>query len=197
MRMAIRAAQMRDYAAMLAIYRPYVTGTVVTFEYDVPTLETFASRLDGYAAQFPVLVCVIDGVIAGYAYASPAFERAGYRWDADLSIYVQGAFQEKGIGMALYASLLALLKLQGYRNVYACISAENPRSLQWHAKRGFAQVGRFPQCGFKMGQWHDVIWMAKCIGAMEGEPADPIAFSNLPQQQVEACYLCGLAKTAL
>ena len=34
----IRIAEPSDAAALLAIYKPYVENTTITFEYDVPTL---------------------------------------------------------------------------------------------------------------------------------------------------------------
>ena len=62
-----------DAAAMLEIYRPYVTQSAVSFEYEPPTLDQFTARLAGFAAVYPVLVCQLDGQIAGYAYAPVSY----------------------------------------------------------------------------------------------------------------------------
>ena len=35
----LRFATPQDAPGLLEIYAPYVTGTIVSFEYDVPTLE--------------------------------------------------------------------------------------------------------------------------------------------------------------
>ena len=40
----LRMAEMKDAAALLAVYRPYIE-TTVTFEYEVPTVEEFARRV--------------------------------------------------------------------------------------------------------------------------------------------------------
>ena len=40
----IRTASAADAPALLKIYRPYVENTAITFEYDVPSTEEFASR---------------------------------------------------------------------------------------------------------------------------------------------------------
>ncbi|MCQ2106591.1 MAG: hypothetical protein MJZ26_12455 [Fibrobacter sp.] len=39
---SIRSATVEDAAAILAIYKPYVEGTAITFEYDAPSVEEFA-----------------------------------------------------------------------------------------------------------------------------------------------------------
>ena len=41
----LRFATPQDAPGLLEIYAPYVTGTIVSFEYDVPTLEEFARRI--------------------------------------------------------------------------------------------------------------------------------------------------------
>lgn len=40
----IRIAALQDAEALLAIYRPYVEQTAITFEYEVPTLEELLKR---------------------------------------------------------------------------------------------------------------------------------------------------------
>lgn len=39
--MKIRIAKEEDAEALLAIYAPYIEHTVITYEYDVPTVEEF------------------------------------------------------------------------------------------------------------------------------------------------------------
>ena len=41
----IRKASENDAEELLGIYAPYVKNTAITFEYDVPTLENFRSRI--------------------------------------------------------------------------------------------------------------------------------------------------------
>jgi GNAT superfamily N-acetyltransferase len=46
-------------------------------------------------------------------------ERAAYRWSVDTAVYVRQGRQRRGVGRALYTSLLAVLPQQGYVNAYA------------------------------------------------------------------------------
>lgn len=52
----IRSATVEDAAAILAIYKPYVEGTAITFEYDAPSVEEFAGRIRGTLEKYPYLV---------------------------------------------------------------------------------------------------------------------------------------------
>ena len=71
----IRKAAVSDAERLLAIYAPYVRDTAITFEYEVPTKAEFESRIANTLKKYPYLVAVVDGVIAGYAYAGMFHER--------------------------------------------------------------------------------------------------------------------------
>lgn len=159
--MAIRIATEQDLGQMLTIYAPYVTDTTVSFEYEVPTPAEFAERFRAITAQFPWLVWEETGSVLGYAYASAPFLRAAYRWCAEPSIYLAQAAQRRGIGRQLYAALEQILQKQGYRLLYAIITAENQGSLRFHESVGYRHLADFPGCGLKHGKTLGVTWMEK------------------------------------
>ncbi|HSN10295.1 MAG TPA: GNAT family N-acetyltransferase, partial [Hanamia sp.] len=72
----IRTAVASDAPALLEIYAPYILNTAATFETEVPSAESFSERITGYQQNWPWLVYEVDGVIAGYAYATKHRERA-------------------------------------------------------------------------------------------------------------------------
>ena len=170
--MSIRIATEKDLPAMLEIYRPYVENTTYSFEYDVPCMKTFTRRFYEHVEQFPWLVWEEDGQILGYAYAGAPWERAAYRWCAEVSIYCRADAHRRGIGRALYARLEEILKAQGYRRVYALITSENTGSLAFHEKVGYKFRAEFPGCGYKHGRWLGVIWLEKELS----EPGTPGSF---------------------
>jgi L-amino acid N-acyltransferase YncA len=189
----LRAASTRDIAAILNIYAPYVKDTVISFEYDVPTKKEMTERFLHTATEYPYLVCEIDGKIAGFAYASPAFGRIAYQWSCDASVYIDEDYHRRGIGHSLYCAMTELLTVQGYRNLYAVITANNNSSILFHEKEGFSSVGVYHKSGYKFGAWHDVLWMEKHIGTFTENPAPPIPFPALSKQKVETIlekYVC-------
>lgn len=179
MNKTIRLATLEDAQSILDIYAKYIQNTVVTFEIEVPTLESFQSRMKNIMSFFPWLVCEIDGKIAGYAYASKHGERAAYRWSADLSVYIDENFQRHHIGTDLYNELIDLLKKQGMCTVYAAISTPNPKSESFHQSYGFQRIGEFKNVGHKMNQWLGVTWYDLQIAEYLSNPQEPIAFPKL------------------
>lgn len=171
----IRSATPADAEALLAIYTPYIEQTAITFEYDVPSVSEFRSRIEHTLEKYPYLVAEQDGRIVGYAYAGVFKGRAAYDHCVETSIYVDMNCQRQGIGKALYDALETQLKAQGILNVNACISwIDTPneylthQSPEFHAKCGYKKVAHFHLCGLKFNQWFDMIWMEKMIGKHEG-----------------------------
>lgn len=169
--MNIRPATPLDAEEILNIYAPYITDTAITFEYTVPNLEDFRQRIVNTLQKYPYLVALEDDKIVGYAYAGVFKGRAAYDHCVETSIYVQMDVHGKGIGKALYAELEERLKEQGILNVNACITwseKENEyvthQSPDFHEHLGYKRCAHFHQCGYKFGQWFDMIWMEKMIG---------------------------------
>jgi L-amino acid N-acyltransferase YncA len=122
------------------------------------------------------LVCEHGRSVAGYAYASKFRPREAYQWTAEVTVYVQASQQRRGIGRALYVSLLEVLRLQGFRSAIAVIALPNHPSVRMHESLGFRAVGVFERVGYKLGRWHDVGWwqMALREEAAHPEPPRPI-----------------------
>lgn len=170
-KLLIRMADISDAEALLEIYAPYVLNTAVSFEYEVPSLEEFQGRIARTLERYPYIVAVVDGEIAGYAYASAFHERRAYAWAAETSIYVTRDEKGRGYGKKLYMALEDILKRQNILNLNACIAYTGRPdeyltndSMRFHEHLGYRLVGRFSQCGYKFGRWYDMIWMEKIIG---------------------------------
>jgi L-amino acid N-acyltransferase YncA len=159
--MHIRLAKFEDAPAIVAIYRPYVEDTVISFELAAPPATVMRERMSQVMGKLPWLVCEEDGVLAGYAYASPHHDRAAYQWSVDTSVYLRRGLLRRGLGRSLYSELLAILVQQGYYTAFAGISLPNAASVGLHESLGFEPVGVYRKAGFKFGAWHDVGWWQK------------------------------------
>lgn len=167
----IRAAMEQDLPAILEIYRPYILETAYTFEYEVPSLEAFRARFASITDRHPWLVWEENGEILGYAYGEKAFERAAYQWDADLAVYLRQDCRGRGIGRALYGAVEEILRQQGYIVAYALVSTDNEGSCRFHEAMGYRNIMLQPNCGWKHGRWHGLIWYEKRL--REGNPGEP------------------------
>jgi L-amino acid N-acyltransferase YncA len=174
----------RDGAACAAIYAPFVTETVVSFEERAPSAEEFAGRIERGSRTHPWLVLEDAGRAVGYAYASAHHERAAYRWAADVAVYVDAAHRRRGAGRRLYTALLGLLRVQGLRVACAGITLPNDGSVALHRALGFEHVGTYRAIGWKAGAWHDVAWWQLRLSDDDGDggapPAEPGPPPRLP-----------------
>ena len=149
----IRNATLADAPRILEIYAYYVEHTVISFEYDVPSLAEFEGRMRDTMQKYPYLVIERDGRIEGYAYAHAFVGRAAYDW------------------------------AMGVLNLYACIGYPQvedeyltKNSAQFHEHLGFTLAGTFHNCGYKFGRWYDMIWMEKIIGEHRPDQPDIVPY---------------------
>ena len=176
----IRNAEIEDAERLLEIYAYYVKNTAITFEYDVPTRAEFQNRIRTIKQRYPYLVIERDGVIQGYAYAGPFVGRAAYDWSCELSIYLDRDSTGRGLGRRLYGALMELLRLQGVRTAYGCVTLPNAGSEGLHAAMGFRRTGTWHSAGFKCGAWRDVGWFEKAIAPYDPSPAPVRPIREVP-----------------
>lgn len=183
---SIRLVSDEDSVFILDIYAPYITDTSITFECEVPPAQEFAKRVRSISEIYPWVVCQIDGCLAGYAYASQHHERVAYQWSVNLSVYIKKEYQRKGLARVLYTTLFELLGLLGYFRGLACITHPNSKSEGFHSNFGFKQVGIYHNVGYKLGQWHDVVWYEMAIKEPSQEPPDPLPITSADKGAVNA-----------
>ncbi len=174
----IRLATEDDAEEMLDIYAPVVRDTVISFEEQPPSIEEFRSRIRSVLERMPWLVCVIGGGIAGYAYATPFRTRPGYRWTAELTVYVHPSYHRRRVGRAIYTALLRCLAGQGYCTAVAIIALPNPASIGLHESLGFRRTGVLENIGFKHGKWiDDDVWQMD-IQPGSSAPTEPVPLND-------------------
>lgn len=157
----IRQANINDSQDILDVYKYYITDTVASFEIDVPTIEVFSKRVHDISENYPYILCYSDDELLGFAYAAQHRERAAYKYDVDVSIYVKNGNLQQGIGTKLYQRLFEELSNLEFYNAYSGITLPNEKSVNIHHKFGFKDIGVYTKTGYKMGKWLDVLWLEK------------------------------------
>ena len=182
----IRTARPEDAPALLGIYAPYVEKTAISFEYEVPTLTEFQTRIEHILQKYPYLVAEKDGELMGYAYTHAFVGRAAYEHSAETTIYLREDRRGMGVGKKLYLALEEISKAQNIYSLNACIGypeAEDEyltmNSIQFHAHMGYRFVGRFYKCGCKFGRWYDMAWMEKILTEHPQNPPAVVPFPEL------------------
>jgi L-amino acid N-acyltransferase YncA len=178
------AEALRDAAACAEIYAPYVENSHFTFELTPPSEREFARRITTAQTRYAWFVAERDGEVTGYAYAGPHNTREAYRWACSTAVYIGENARGEGAGKALYAALLGRMAALGYLTATAGVTLPNDSSLALHKRFGFEQVGHYRRIGFKLGRWHDVIWMQRDFVASGAEfpvpPQEPRSPARVP-----------------
>jgi phosphinothricin acetyltransferase len=175
----IRSVVLDDAPAVSEIYAPFVSHAATSFETIPPDAAEIQRRIKTRTPKYPWLVFEADGVVLGYAYGSEHRTRQAYQWSADVSVYTHERARKRGVGRALYTVLLELLRRQGYFNAYAGITLPNPASVGLHESMGFTPVGVYSRVGFKLGRWHDVMWMQLRLSEETAPLAEPASTEKL------------------
>lgn len=160
----IRPAVAADAGALARIYNFYIRETIVTFEEEALPDEEMARRLEEVqSASLPWLVAAYGDEIVGYAYATNWKRRYGYRFSAEVTVYLDPDYGGKGIGSALYDRLIPLVEMRGIRVVIGGIALPNDASVALHEKFGFQKVAQFREVGIKFDKWIDVGYWEKIL----------------------------------
>ena len=170
-----RPATPDDVGGISRIYRDVVLGSSISFEEVPPDPKEMSKRMLANP-RLPWLVASVGDVVVGYAYASRHRERAGYRWSAECSVYVDAPFRARGIGRRLYEALIDEVASLGYISLFAGIALPNAASTRLHASLGFESVGVFRAVGYKHGRWHDVAWLRRQLNEPPVSPLEPRAW---------------------
>lgn len=178
-----RFADADDAASIAAIYAPSITERSTSFELTPPDASEMRRRIEIVQQQYPWLVCETPDGVVGYAYATAHRDRAAYRWSVDASTYISERAHRQGIARALYTRLFEILVLQGYRSVYAGITLPNPASVELHKAMGFSPVGIYHEVGYKLGKWHDTMWLERNLSEHVIEPPEPTALPVLLEHE--------------
>lgn len=169
----IRPSRDEDVPAITAIYAHHVLHGTGTFETEAPSADDMAARrADVLAKNLPYLVAERDGELLGFAYCNWFKPRPAYRFSAEDSIYLADSARGQGLGAQLLAALSQAAEAVGVRKLIAVIGdSANAGSIGVHRTQGFSHVGVLKDCGWKFGEWRDVVLMEKVLG--EGSSTRP------------------------
>lgn len=171
----VRQAVPADAPSCRAIYARYVEETVISFEEVAPSVQDVRRLIESSLATHDWLVLEDATGILGFAYGTSHRSRAAYRWACDVSVYVEMGRRRTGAGRLLYDALLPRLVDRGYRTAMAGITLPNEASEGLHRSLGFETVGVYRRVGWKLGRWHDVLWLQKQLVQADGTPDGPPA----------------------
>ncbi|MFK7916730.1 MAG: N-acetyltransferase family protein [Ilumatobacter sp.] len=164
--MEIRDARESDIAKITDIFNQTIPVGNAEWTEELHTVE---ERIDWWhertASGRPVLVAVdetrtepVIGV-ASYGDFRDSTCRAGFRKVVEHSVYLDENAMGLGAADALMDELCQRARASSLRWMVATVDAANERSLAFHTRRGFFEVGRMPDIGFTFDTWRTLVLM--------------------------------------
>ena len=156
----IRPAEEADTVAMARIHAEGVEDRIATFTTEPYPPELFLERIRGAR---PVLVCVRDGGVVGWASVQGEDPRPGLRDVGDYSVFVARAARGTGVGTRLLRALCDAAAEAGLHKLLGRIFASNGPSIAIGKACGFREVGILREHGELEGQRRDVVLLEKLL----------------------------------
>ena len=184
----LRIASIDDAAAVNETYGYYIEHSLANFGEQNKTLEERAQEMKELLKMYPFFIAEDEnGRFLGFACAEPYRPKSGYRYTAELTIYLHPDTPKGcGVGTALYEKLLECLTAQGFRIALGVLYADNQGSLALHRHFGFEQVGILRNCCYKHGQWVSAVILEKVLNHFEDTPDELIPFEQY-RKVLEVC----------
>lgn len=153
---SLRKAASSDLQDILNIYNHYIKNTIITFDLEPISIETFRDQMLPVLDSFPFYIAHCKNEILGYAYLASWKKRKAYDFTVESSVYLKAGNEGKGIGKLLYKQLFNDAEKYGIHSVIAGISLPNESSVKFHEYFGFKYIGAFKEVGYKFDDWIDV-----------------------------------------
>ncbi len=161
---AIRSAEQSDLDPVAGIYALAVRNSVATFDLEEPPPAYWQAKLGSTAPGDHLLVACEEDEVIGFAYSAAFRSRPAYARTRETSVYVAPVATGMGVGTALYAELLDLLRKDAVHLVVAVVAQPNPASNALHSKVGFTEVGTLDEVGFKFGAYVSTTYFQLRLG---------------------------------
>ena len=127
--LTIRQATIEDLEDITDIYNEAILKTVATFDTEIKTPEEQKSWFKDHGPKNPILIAVQDDIIVGWAALSKYSTRCAYSDIAEISLYIDKKFQDKGIGTKLMEAIIQEGEKAGLHAVIARITEGNKKSV--------------------------------------------------------------------
>ena len=154
----IRPMQTEDADKVLEIFQQGINGGNATFDKVAPTWKAWDTK------HFNLCRFVLEDEndqVVGWCALQPVSNRDCFKGVAEVSIYLDGSVQGKGLGTILLKKLILDSEEHDFWTLQAGIFPENKVSIAIHQKQGFRTVGTREKIGELNGQWRDIVLLER------------------------------------
>ena len=164
MAVGFKVAEEKDLPAIVATYNATVASRLVTADLEPVTIE---SRLQWFRAHSathrPLWLVMADQEYAGWMSFNSFYGRPAYDGTVELSIYLEEAARNKGLGKACIQKAISEAPSLGIHNLLGFIFGHNTASLHLFYNFGFEKWAHLPGVAIMDGVLRDLLILGKKI----------------------------------
>lgn len=142
--LTFRLAEEKDLENILSTYNASIPGRMATADLEPQSMverkKWFEKHREG---NRPAWVIELKGNYAGWMSVSNFYGRPAYSATVELSLYIEQAFQGRGLGKTAIAYAIEKAPGLGIKTILAYVFAHNVPSLELFKKQGFEVWGHF------------------------------------------------------
>jgi phosphinothricin acetyltransferase len=158
----LRDAREADLDAIVRIYNASIPGRLATADTEPVSTESRRGWFgDRDVTRHPIWVAEREGRVAGWLSFGKFYGRPAYAGTAELSVYIDPAFQRGGIATELVQQAITGAPGLGLSTLLGFVFAHNDRSVALCTKFGFQQWGHLPRIAVLDGVERDLLILGR------------------------------------
>ncbi len=143
--MELDNVQENDFGRVVEIYNMSIPSRLSTADTTLATVESKREWLESHSERRPLYVVKLQNVIVDWASFQSFYGRPAYSATVELSIYIDPAHQNRGVGSAVLRECIEKASNLGITNILGFVFAHNISSIKLLKKHGFVQWGYLPE----------------------------------------------------
>jgi L-amino acid N-acyltransferase YncA len=153
-----RLATRDDLPRIVEIYNATIPSRRVTADTEPVSVESRVKWFENHNPDLrPLWVVEVEGRIAAWLSYSAFYGRPAYDKTAELSLYVDESFRNRGLGCYLLTQAITHAPSIGLNTLLGFIFGHNEPSLRLFEKLGFARWGELPGVATLDGVERDLV----------------------------------------
>lgn len=146
---------------VIDIYNYYVKTGTAAFPSEPIPYESFYRFLN-IAESYPAYAVIYENTtVIGFCMLSEYLPHSTFHMTASLTYFLSPEYTGKGIGSMCIKKLEEEAKKRNIKNLISDISSENPGSINFHKKHGFAVIGELKGIANKFDRDFSLVLMQK------------------------------------
>lgn len=158
MNFEIREMKPEDETRVLEIFQQGIDSGIATFDTVLPPKEVWETS---FINDCRWVLEDQNNMVIGWCALKPVSKRECFKGVAEVSIYLDKNYLNKGLGNILMKKLIADSENHGFWTLQSNVFPENAASVKFHLKNGFRQVGIREKVGKLHGAWKDLVMLER------------------------------------